>query len=629
MRTLLLLLPLFWAEAQSQPQEAIDAAIREYRANAFGMQFQKSVDARQRARLLLAQLSVTAPRFADLAQDVASLYHEGSLDTQAQAILQESLARASALGKESPTRIALLNSLADWHESEGSFLKAADYWEASAAAQPPTPSADVSLTEWAVNGFRRRLGLMQVYKRLARLYQRMGRFDSRATVAARARAMGAIDPLGLADFDEQEGQFEDAEEIYRNLALQAPDPSMRSSYWQSVARLAYKQHDYAGAAAATEQAIADEGGSSRVLALLQSLISDLHAAGLDTQEEGAVQRLLQNSADERGQIRDATWYAQYLVQTGRAAQAVDFLRAFSANHPSSGQEAQDSIAAALVSAAQQAGDSATTAQFTRPRTLYTPPPPTLLDKAFRAENSSEAYRYGLAALEEASPSNPPGEWVGELASRLEPAHADQLFARLFSRTQSWEPFTMEPALMAAKSWVQYLSRHGDREAQLAEAYEQYQTLLMEAFGPDSTGAADSWRLHLMTTMPGCEEATRKLIAFQESLSGNTSDSYLNDLDRAVGILAAVKDYASALPLYRQSIALTDLRSEPGRQRLRSQARADAARAFEGAGQLDQAEILIEEAFAILPPGDNYSAYLQTMLGRVRLEKQANLQPRPL
>jgi Flp pilus assembly protein TadD len=85
---------------------------------------------------------------------------------------------------------------------------------------------------------------------------------------------------------------------------------------------------------------------------------------------------------------------------------------------------------------------------------------------------------------------------------------------------------------------------------------------------------------------------------QESLSGDTSEPYLGDLQTAARMYEAAGDSARALPLFRKAITIADSLAVPNNDWRRSQARMDAALALARLGQFDEAETLGEEAVAM-------------------------------
>jgi tetratricopeptide (TPR) repeat protein len=85
---------------------------------------------------------------------------------------------------------------------------------------------------------------------------------------------------------------------------------------------------------------------------------------------------------------------------------------------------------------------------------------------------------------------------------------------------------------------------------------------------------------------------------QESLSGNTSDPYLTDLQNVARMYEAAGDAARTLSVLRKAVAVADLLATPNDDWRRSQTRMDAALALARMGQFDEAVALGEEAVAL-------------------------------
>lgn len=88
-------------------------------------------------------------------------------------------------------------------------------------------------------------------------------------------------------------------------------------------------------------------------------------------------------------------------------------------------------------------------------------------------------------------------------------------------------------------------------------------------------------------------AADDLLAFEESLSGNTSEGYLRVAESIVGVYESGR----ALELHRKMVAISDMALYP-RDVRRAQVRMNAALAFAGARQFEEAERLATEAVAV-------------------------------
>ena len=230
-RVPLLLLYSLTALAQPGPrQDPMDAAIDAvWRARSMS-RFSEAAAGLEQARAQLQRTPVNSPRFAGWARQVAQLYQSSGWNAQARAIVQEALERTGPLGDAHPSRTDLLNAMGDLWLQDGNLLKAVGYLEQAATAQAVAPPAAApAFTEqagriavmgtfavriFAGSGFPNGGGMpgssIYAYIRLADLYQRLGRPDAVAAVAAKIRALGSNDKGALARFYEQQGQFEEA-----------------------------------------------------------------------------------------------------------------------------------------------------------------------------------------------------------------------------------------------------------------------------------------------------------------------------------------------------------------------------------------------------------------------------------
>jgi tetratricopeptide (TPR) repeat protein len=144
--TNMLRVPLFLvcslaALAQPSPrQDPLEAALQAVRQARNTGHFEEAVAAREQARALLPRAPVDSPQFAFWVQQVAQLYRNSNWNSQARAILRDALDRTGPLGDSHPSRIALLNALADSWRQDGNLLKTVGYLEQAAAAQSATPA---------------------------------------------------------------------------------------------------------------------------------------------------------------------------------------------------------------------------------------------------------------------------------------------------------------------------------------------------------------------------------------------------------------------------------------------------------------------------------------------------------
>jgi tetratricopeptide (TPR) repeat protein len=143
----------------------------------------------------------------------------------------------------------------------------------------------------------------------------------------------------------------------------------------------------------------------------------------------------------------------------------------------------------------------------------------------------------------------------------------------------------------------------DRRGEAPAAIEQYRRVLTDANGLDSASLAQPLRMRMeleisRSQWEQADASARELLQLQESLSGNTSDPYLTDLETAAHMYQAAGDSARALTLLRKAVAVADLLATPQEDWRRSQTRIEAALELARTGQFDEAEKLGEEAVAL-------------------------------
>ena len=119
---------------------------------------------------------------------------------------------------------------------------------------------------------------------------------------------------------------------------------------------------------------------------------------------------------------------------------------------------------------------------------------------------------------------------------------------------------------------------------------------------------------------------RELLQAQESMSGNTSEAYLMDVQSVASMYTATSDYAHALPLRRKAVAISDLLSVPNGSPdwRRSQTRMDAAMALAHLDQFEEAETLAQEAIALHATARTPAPNLSQQLDMIRQMKKADL-----
>jgi len=143
----------------------------------------------------------------------------------------------------------------------------------------------------------------------------------------------------------------------------------------------------------------------------------------------------------------------------------------------------------------------------------------------------------------------------------------------------------------------------ERLGEVPAAIEQFRRVLADANGPDSATLVEPLQMSVefersQMQWDKADASARELLQLQESLSGNTSEAYLRDLQTAAQVYDAAGDSARALPLRRNAITIADLLATPNTFWRRSETRIDAALTLARLGQFDEAEALGEEAVAM-------------------------------
>ena len=637
--TNMLRLPLFLlcslaALAQSSPrQNPLDAAIQAVWQARNSDRGEDAVAAREQARALLSRESPDSPQFSYWVQQVSQFYQNANWKAQARAVLQEALARTAPLADSHPTRNAILITLSNSWQQDGNLLKAVAYLEQAAAAQAATPNT------------------VYAYTNLAVLYQQLGRPDAAAAIAVKIRALATNNQAALAQFYDQQGQFDEAAAIYRTLAEQAADPQTKASAWQSLANLDARQEHYSDAVAAGQQAIAAAQSSDKSWVRDQAfwmrwnLAGYLRQAGQIDQADQTYQQLLQASLGGQQESQTVTAYAYFLAETNRGAQGEGLLKDYLAGHSNLNWWEKKNTLLQLAGVAAKMGDSQAADEYRQAgeALLAQPPPParqTLIVEEMRKAQAAanqhhweDAYSLALHALDTAAQAFDLQQLVWsvpqvaqELAANKEPARGEQLFQRLLALAQTWSADSRQPLITATQHYVRFLMSQPDRVGDVPAAIEQYRSVLTDANGPDSATLAEPLRLRIELALSHsqwqvAEASARELLELEESLTGKTSGAYLGDLQTTANVYEAT-DRLRALPLRRQVVAIADLVAAPNNLWRRAQTRMDLALAEAYLGQFDEALAQGEEAVALQQTMRSPGTNLAPQLEQIRQMKQA-------
>jgi len=210
--------------------------------------------------------------------------------------------------------------------------------------------------------------------------------------------------------------------------------------------------------------------------------------------------------------------------------------------------------------------------------------------------------------------------AGALSVNKQGAKADQLFQRLFALAEGRKVETVQPLLAARQNYAQYLMNQPDRAGEVPAAVEEYRRALAEINGQDSGTLAEPLRMQVRfanypTPTHHLGKAATDLLEMQESLSGNTSEPYLRDLEEVARAYKNSGDAAAAIPLQRKAIALTDLLARPNSPWNRTQIRMETAWTLVELKQYEEGEALAAQAVAMAPP--DQAQYLAQQLEQIR------------
>jgi tetratricopeptide (TPR) repeat protein len=595
------------------------------------------------------------------------LYESSGMYATARVITEQVLDRMAPLGESAPGRIRLLNSLANAWEQNRNLLKAVAYLEKAAAASEKAPETQpqesgpvlvvrpmVRGSQWfSSGGGFVGSGLASIYMQMARIYRRLGRPDSVNQVLGKLRAHGPEGASALASIYQSEGRWDDAAAVYRSrVDSLAKDPVQAGYALLTLANLYQQQERYTDATA-----------------VLQQSISNLEAAGVQNPQVSVVQRQLAQTMAQAGQTEAADriyqrlladqgspdWaqslsaYASHLSDTQRGAQAESLLKGYLQNHADLPADQQSSYLYMLANIARQGGSDERADEYVRlalqkqtSANLNASPPEqnaiqkyTTLAQGAIGRDGEAAFNYALKMLDTASRGGPEREQVisqvisiaSQFVSVNEPAKGEQLYQRLFATVGAWSADTTQPGLLAAQNYVQFLMSQENRRNEVVGAIERYRNLLITARGEGTGWQEEALRMTIQLedargALARTVIAGQDLVALEESLSGSTSEPYLNALETLAGAYQAVGNMEQALALRRQAIGISDLVST-GNDTHRVATRIETAELLAQLDQLDEAKTMATEALAIVqtmrPP--------QVPQFRSRVEQVLKLQKR--
>jgi tetratricopeptide (TPR) repeat protein len=640
---------LIWsltALAQPPQQNPIDTAVQAHWKARADARFEEAAAQREQARSLLAQMPVDAPQFGSWVQSVTQLYQGGGMYARAREVAQDALARTSRLGDTNPTRILLLNMMAGFWQEDRNLLKAVPYLEKAVAALEAAPPGGSGAPEavgyintgtirvLVTTGRLSRIGpvynLSSEYQRLAEVYQQLGRPDAAAAVTAKIGALASNNDNTLASFYERQGKLDEAAAIYQKQVTQAAgNPLQMTGALQSLANLYQREQRYGDAAATLQQAIAtldasgNPGARSQSMGMRQNLANMLRQAGKTEEADQIYQQLLAQNSQDPNYVQVLVNYTNYLTSTKRSGQAEALLGDYVASNPQLEPWQESNLLYARAGAARESGDTKRADEYQQAATEkgrnvqgQTPEQvlvTNILQKASSAANNGnpdEAFSLTLQAMD-ATPRAADRDQIAWqvpniasiLAAKKAPEKGEQLYQQLFEVVQSWSLDNLQPLLTVAQTYTRFLMGQKDRAAEVPEAIERYRKILMSARGAGTGYLADALRLTIEFERSHGGSAKRALLAAQdllameESLSGSTSEPYLQAIGTLADLYGAGGDFERALPLRQQTVAIGDL-VYSANDRRRAQTRINVAFALARQRQFDEAERLASEAVVI-------------------------------
>ena len=664
------------AFAQAPPENPFDAANQNYFQARQKGQYEVATAQREAMNRLLETQAPTDPQFAGRAQTLWQIYDGDGMSAKGRAVLEGALARAQAAGASGPARVALLVSLASSWERDRNLLKSVAYMEQAVTVAEQTPQTEdrkASTSGWVVAGQTRaafiavsgasRVGAMigpfgsgfsptldrtSLYTRLADLCQRLGRHDQAAAVLAKIKALPAQpDNWSLAQYYQQHGDFDQAAAIYKKqMEEAAADPQQMLFPAQSLASVYEQQKRPDEAAAVLQEAVTalDSSGKAELAAQTAGLRQRLATLLYQNGHTEAADQAFPPPADNSAAASQLTVsYANYLGATKRAAQGEALLADYLAAHPGLNASEQGNILVSLANLAGYAGDSKRAEEYSREaRQKFQPkdPPaevvliqPTLQKAQAAADTGNTAEAIALVteaiaqsanardrdALARMAPS------LANAISRKAAAQADELFRNISELMQSWSADSMSPWLAALESYPRFLMAQ-QRAGEAPPAIARYQAALKTAHGADTGWLEEPLRLTIdmergRNSPQAAIPAAQNLLALEESLDGPISEPGYRAGETLADLYRSTNDFARALPLYQQSIAIADsiFRAD---DRRRIQPRMNAAMVLIAERRLDEAEQVALEGMALPVATPSGSTGFAPLLKQIQALRQA-------
>jgi tetratricopeptide (TPR) repeat protein len=619
---------------------------------------------RDRAYALLQKAAADNPGFAGWAQQIAASYRDAGFGSKGRAVLQEALGRTARQGEATTGNAALLGALGDAWQREANLLTALGYLEraaaAEAAAPPPVPPAKGTRGVFISGAYSYQpitgaipMAAVSRYNQLADLYRRLGRPDAAAAVQTRIQALLAGDPMSLARSYEQQGKFDEAAAIYRKFAESASDPWISAMALQALAMLDARQQQWGDAVDAMEKAIAAAQSSDKqavrnqTLWMRNNLAGYLKSAGKPDQADQLMQQLIQDTQGQPEETQVLFMYSEYLMGSNRGTQADNVLQQYLTNHPNLPPGQRSGVYSQLANVAMRSGNQKQGAEYQKQAQALRPPQesggasgegpdlrPTIADDLQKADAAAnqrrmdEAYDLAVRAVDMA-PQAKDGQQAGwripqiarQLVSGGEPAKAEKLFQRVIAMEQNVSAYNQQRLILVRQNYARFLMEQKERVNDVPAAIDAYAGALAAANGSDSGTTLEAVRLRLefarrQAKWDAADALIRQLLEQQESLSGNTSEPYLTDLQTGARTYEGAGDWGRALPLRRKAMTIADLLAGP----LVTDNWRRAQTAIETALVLAHLE-QFEEAERLLDAGEALRANASKPSGNQSMERQ--------
>ncbi len=607
------------------PAELLNDAFQSYWTAWQSGKFTEAEAQREQLRQQVTALPTDDPQFGNMTSNLAQLYANSAMTGRARAILQNALQRSSKLAESDPARVQLLAGLAASWENEGNLLQALVYWRQVVAAgekSPPMPRL-----------IRRPPGYEST--QLAGLLRRLGRPDEASAVTARFLSLADERNRDLlqAQAYEQNGDLDQAAAIYKRKAEEAiADPQNASldaaSALQMLANVYQREQRFSDAVDALQRAVAvvsspsaPEGVKGQALWLQQNVASVLTQAGQTDSADRIYQQLLtETPKNQDGQYEQVLMtYANHLAQTNRGDSAESMLNDYLAGASNLQPQEEVNLLYTLSNVAGQAGHADRAQAYQKSaqekqqsllpegaaphQNLVTPDLERAQAEANEGHNDEAlalAWKAMAAAPTAVDRENIPG-LISNLARIVKPEQAEKLFQSLFGLVESWRGETLQPLLNARQNYFEFVLQT-QRFEEAKDAMDRYRDALESAHGAGSGTLANLLRMTIQVerirdakgkTLAAAED----LLSLEESVTGNTSQPYLNALEVLANTQEWIGEGEGALSLRLKAVKIADLVFTK-MDLQRGQVRINTAFALARLGQFEEAERMGQEAAAI-------------------------------